>query len=422
MDASFPILEFLIAALIGALVGMEREKKLSEEHDQGIGGIRTFTLFALTGGVAAWLSLELDSVWIFIGIGLCMTAAVLAGYIVNARANSASVGMTTEIAAVVVYLLGGTTLFGHSGLAVALAITVSVILAIKRPLHKLVGKIDQEDLYAGLKLLVATFIVLPVLPNRTVDPWDALNPYKMWWLVILISGLSLVGYIASRVLGSQRGTALTGFFGGLASSTAVSLDFARRSRTEGTTAVTASAFATGLLLSWVVMFGRVIVEVAVVHAPLLANLLVPMITMAMVTAAAAIGMYRLSSGSSTQSSQVPLKNPFSLASAIKFALLFSIVLLGVKIVQQYTEGEGLYLVAALAGLTDVDAITLSMAAFARNGGHTGVAVNSITIAVMTNTAVKCGVVTALGSAALRNRTLAATACVVIAGVVALLVG
>src|SRR4030095_14965546 len=128
------------------------------------------------------------------------------------------------------YLLAGLTTFGHAGLAVALAIATSAVLAFKAPLHASVERIGRDDLYAALKLLIATFIVLPVLPDRTVDPWGALNPYKMWWLVILISGLSLLGYVATRWLGSGRGVPLTGLFGGLVSATGVTLSFARPSR------------------------------------------------------------------------------------------------------------------------------------------------------------------------------------------------
>src|SRR4030095_6479383 len=128
------------------------------------------------------------------------------------------------------YLLAGLTTFGHAGLAVALAIATSAVLAFKAPLHASVERIGRDDLYAALKLLIATFIVLPVLPNRAVDPWGALNPYKIWWLVILISGLSLLGYAAARFLGPQRGPLVTGLFGGLVSSTAVTLGFSRESR------------------------------------------------------------------------------------------------------------------------------------------------------------------------------------------------
>ena len=423
MGDAFPILEFLIALLIGGLVGLEREKQTEAGSELGIGGVRTFALFSLTGGVAAWLSTLLGSKWVFVGFGLCVTATVIAGYVMTARADDTETGMTTEIAALVVYLLGGVTLFGHTGLAAALAIITSVVLAFKRPIHSLIDRLNRTDLHAGLKLLFASFIVLPVLPEEPMDPWGALNPYTMWLLVILISGLSLVGYIASRVLGSRRGTALTGFFGGLASSTAVSLDFARRSRTEGTSPLAANAFAAGLMLSWFMMFVRVIIGVSVVHASLLSGLLAPMTAMGLTTLILAIIHYRRSRGSQPpEARELPLKNPFSLISAIKFAAFFAAVLLVVKIVQGRTQGAGLYGVAALAGLSDVDAIALSMADFAKRGGQASVAVHAITIAVLTNTLVKCGIVATLGTPALRRRTMIATALVLAVGLIALWAG
>jgi uncharacterized membrane protein (DUF4010 family) len=272
-----PVLHFAIALFIGALVGIEREKKQEREGERGIGGIRTFILFAQAGAIAAWLSQRLDTPWIFLGAGVLVTAMVVAGYVAYAREHH-DFGLTTEIAALVVYLLGGTTIFGYPGLAVALAIATSAVLAFKEPLHETVERLGRDDIYAALKLLIATFIVLPVLPDRTVDPWGALNPYKMWWLVILISGLSLVGYAATRWLGPGRGIALTGLFGGLVSSTAVTLSLARRSR-EPDGEGQARALAGGVLVAWTVMFVRVGVIAGALAPGLAGRLAIPLAVM-----------------------------------------------------------------------------------------------------------------------------------------------
>jgi len=417
LNPNIPYLDFAVALFIGALVGIEREKKAAEDQHRGTGGLRTFVLFAETGAVAAWLSECVDSHWIFIGGAICVTAAVLTGYVAHTRVDRSAHGLTTEIAAVVVYMLGGATLYGFQVLAVGLGIVTSAVLAFKRPLHGLVGKLGQEDLYAGLKLLIATFVVLPVLPNRLVDPWGALNPYKMWWLVILIASLSLVGYAVTRWLGVRRGIPLTGFFGGLVSSTAVSLTFARRSREHDGEAKLADVLATGLLLSWAVMFVRVLVEVAVVNRILLGRLVVPLSVMGLLTLALAAVFYRRSqtiSGAGASTSPVPLKNPFSLTSAIQFALFFALVLLVVKQVQENLPGRGLYVVAALAGLTDVDAITLSMADQAKSAVTPSLAVGAITVATLANTLMKCALVAVLGAPVLRARILLAGG-VVLAG-------
>jgi uncharacterized membrane protein (DUF4010 family) len=286
-----------------------------------------------------------------------------------------------------VYLLGGGCVAGHVEIALALGIALSAILAYKQPLHDLVDKLGTDDIEAGVKLLAATFIVLPLLPREAVDPWGAIEPYSLWLLAILIAGLS---------------------------STAVTLTFARQSHDEGDSSD--DALATGLLLAWGIMFVRVIVEVAVVHAPLVAPLLLPMGAMGLVTLALSAWFAARSRAHTAPAGEVPLQNPFSLYSAAKFALIFAVVLLAVKLVQLHSPGRGYYVVAALAGLTDVDAITLSMAALVRDGGadaRTGVA--AIVVAALTNTVVKCGMIVVLADAGLRRRALVSTALLILAG-------
>jgi len=399
--------DFAIALFIGALMGVEREKRIAEKGF-GVGGLRTFVLLAEAGAVAAWLTTELNTPWVFPAVLAAVSAMVLGGYLLQARSHPDAVGLTTEVAAVVTFLLGGVTLFGHREIAVALGILNSALLAYRTPLHTLVGRIGQEDLYAALKLLIATFIVLPLLPDRTIDPWGAVNPYKAWWLVILISGLSLLGYVAMRWLGPDRGTAATGLFGGLVSSTAVSLSFARESRDAAAASRGAGPLAAGVALAWAVMFVRVLVAIAVVHRPLLKDLAAPMGAMLAVCLAAAAMLMRGGRKDGAAGRDVPLKNPFSLQSAIKFAAFFTAVLLVVRAVQSVAPGRGVYAVAALAGLTDVDAITLSMAQMARDAGMLHAAAVAIVIAVVANTIVKCGIVVALGSRPLKTRVAALT--------------
>jgi len=409
------------ALLVGALVGIEREKSKRQVEHVGIGGVRTFVLFALAGAVAAWLSRQLEAPAIFVAAVLGVAGLAVAGYLAQARARPEALGLTTETAAVVVCLLGGACVVGPLGVAVALAVAVSAVLAYKRPLHDLVARLETDDIEAGVKLLAATFIVLPLLPREPVDPLGAIEPWSLWLLVILIAGLSLVGYVATRALGPGRGAALTGLAGGLVSSTAVTLAFARRSRDEG--GRSDALLAAGLLLAWGVMFPRVVVEVAVVHPPLVPALLVPFGAMAAVAlGAAGLFLLRGRTGEDAPPAEVPLRNPFSLTAAVRFALFFAAVLVVVKLAERWVPGRGYYVVAALAGLTDVDAITLSMAQLVRDGGTDArTAASSIVVAALTNTLVKCGVVLALASRALRLRALPATAALLAAGLAALLV-
>lgn len=404
---------FATACLIGALIGLEREKHRMTEDDFGSPGLRTFILVAEIGGIAGWLAHALSAPWI-IGVALgAVSLGVVAGYLVAGRKEAAGLGLTTEFAALVVCLLGALATLGQSPLAIGLAVLTAAVLAYKQSLHGLVAKLGSDDVYAGVRLLIAAFIVLPLLPDRPIDPWGALNPASLWRLVLLISGLSLVGYVATRWLGERMGTALTGVTGGLVSSTAVTLSFARQSRENGDDAQ-APALAGGILLSWAIMFARVVVLVFIVNPALMPSVLVPFAAMAAAATAWAIWSLRRTPEAARGTGDVPLTNPFSLTAAAKFAAFFAVVLVVVKVAERQFADTGTYVVAALAGSADVDIITLSMADQARTR-DAAVAIAAIVIAVVTNTVVKAGMVALLGSAGLRRRVLLAACTVLAAG-------
>jgi uncharacterized membrane protein (DUF4010 family) len=405
--------DFAIAILLGALVGIEREKRKEEEDAGGIAGLRTFTLLALLGAAVGFLARSLSSPWIVAAALLIVGAFVVAGYLVAARSDPESTGLTTEVAAVVVFLLGAMVMLGFAELAIGLGVLTAAVLAYKRPLHGFVDKLGWDDVYAGLRLLIATFIALPLLPDKPIDPWGALNPYTLWLLVILISSLSLIGYVLTRLLGPARGTALTGLAGGLVSSTAVTLSFAREGRDKPKKS---AALSSGILLAWAVMFLRVILLVAVVNLALLSHVLVPFLVMALVVGGFAAFLYYRGGGSDGTAGKkgVNVQNPFSLTAAAKFAALFAVVLLAVKIVQAYFPPTGLYAVAAIAGLTDVDAITLSMSEFAKSG-EARIAVIAIVIAALSNTLVKCGMAFVLAGSTFGRPLLITTIVTLLAG-------
>ena len=412
--------DFATALLIGTLLGIERERHKQSEGDISVGGLRTFILLAMLGAIGGWLAKLLDFPWILVAVVLATLVAVVASYVLAARVQPDALGLTTELAAIAICLLGATVMLGHREIAVALAIAMAAALAYKQPLHGLVSRLDADDVYAGVRLLAATFIVLPLLPDRAIDPLGALNPQKLWLLVLLISSLSLVGYVAVRLLGPDRGIPLTGLTGGLVSSTAVTLSFARQSREKGQ-ADSAPAFACGILIAWGVMFLRVLAMVLIVNRGLLPRLVLPFLGMAAVSAGVAWVMFRRGAHDGSAGSGVPLSNPFSLTSAAKFAALFALVLLLVAFVQQDYPPGGVYVVAALAGTTDVDAITLSMSQYAQRG-EVDVAVTAIVIAALTNTVVKALMVTGLGAPGLRRPILIGAASIVFAGLAAVLLG
>jgi uncharacterized membrane protein (DUF4010 family) len=407
---------FLIALLIGALVGIEREKHKNNNHPGSFAGVRTYILFAQLGAVSAWLSVFLQTPWLFIAALSAVSVTVLCAYYLENKAKAAALGLTSELSAITVCLLGGAVIFGFAEIAVSLAIFTSAILAFREPLHGLISKIGADDLYAGLKLLIASFIVLPLLPNEAIDPWQVLNPYKLWLLVILISALSLVGYIAVRSLGSVKGTMITALTGGLVSSTAMTLSFARSSQTENDSGA-ANRLAAGILVSWLVMFGRVILIVTAISVPLMRQLLWPLVGLALVTAVLAMAFFLASHRlqSASVATAVPVNNPFSLWSAIQFALLFALVLLLVKLAEHYAPGQGLYWLAAVAGLTDVDAISLSLADYASRGESVQLAATAIGIAILSNSLVKTAMVWVAGAQHLALRISAAMLVLSLAG-------
>jgi uncharacterized membrane protein (DUF4010 family) len=424
IDLDFAAIQnFAIAILIGALIGIEREKRRDTEVT--IGGIRTFILLAILGAVGGFLSREYGSIWPLLVVVATGGVTVVAGFLIDAEERKGPIGLITELAGIVVIVLAGLATLNHAALAVGLGILVAALLAYKQPLHGLVDKIGWDDMFAGLRLLIATFIVLPLLPDRTVDPWQALNPRELWLLVVLISGLSMVGYVATRWLGPGRGAVVTGLTGGLVSSTAATLAFSRQSQEAGS-AHAVQLLAMGTLIAWTVMFARVLVIAFAVNPVLLQDLAVPMAVMGVACLLSVAVLYWRylqsqmgSKGAKNGSADIVISTPFSLTQAVKFALLFAVILLLVKILGDLDRQEGLYLVAALAGLTDVDAITLSMSQYAR-GGAAEVATIAIIVATLSNTVVKAGMAISIGSAAYRTPMLAATAFLGVVGGAAIL--
>lgn len=406
---------FLVALLIGALVGIEREKKKVSEPGHAFGGIRTYTLIALVGAASAWLGETMSMPWILPVTTGVVGLTVLASYLMQNRSGSEGApGLTSEVAALAVCLLAAMVVTGERGLAVALGVVTSAVLAYKQPLHGWVARVGMEDLLAAIKLLVASFIVLPLLPDEPVDPWGALNPYKLWLLVILISALSLVGYVAMRWLGRAQGTAITGLAGGLVSSTATTMSFARQSRQAGDADTTGHALAAGVLISWAVMVVRVGVLVAIVNRGLLQQVGLPLAAMAVTTVLLLAWHYRAGLEARGDGEPQPqLSNPFSLAAAIRFGALFAVVLLGVKIVQQHAP-QWVVGMAALAGSVDVDAITLSIAG-QPPGTNADQLPLALVAAVLSNTVVKCAIVVGWGGGALRRHVAVATAVLLAVG-------
>jgi len=375
---------FGAALAIGFLIGLQREYAHGGPGKEIFAGERTLALMGLVGCTAAMAADILASPWAFVGIILPVGALIAVAHFVAAQRGQ--VGLTSEVAALMTILAGALCYWGYLALAVAITVSTTVLLSLKMETDKFIRRITREDIYATLKFAVITAIVLPVLPNQSFGPppWDVLNPHKIWLMVVFISGISFLGYVLVKVVGSRQGIGLTGLLGGLVSSTAVTLSFSQRSQKE---TELAKPFALAIMVAWTVMFSRVLVEVAALNADLLSTLWAP------VAASAAAGLaycvYLYFSQRTDEKGDVDFSNPFELGPAIKFGLIYGVILLLSKAAQMYLGTSGLYLSSIVAGLTDVDAITLSVAELSRAGGGLSLSTGAraIVLAAMSNTAV-----------------------------------
>jgi uncharacterized membrane protein (DUF4010 family) len=408
-------LRFAAALGLGVLIGLERER--TQKPEGGFAGVRTFGLISLAGALAAYVDIALARPALGLALFVAVAALVVVSAVVSARQGD--IGITTEVSALLAFVLGFLCVGGNVPLAAGLAVASGAVLALKQWLHGLARRIESADVEATLQFAIVTLIILPLVPNQTYGPppLDVINPYMIWWMVVLISGLNFASYILVKVVGAEHGVGLTGLLGGLVSSTAVSLGFAQRSRTQPEQA---PALALGILLAWTVMFFRVVLLVAVV-APALARDLAPGMGVLGTLSLALVLLLRRRQRSAERASVSAGANPFELAQAIRFGLLFGVVTFVAKAAQVYLGEGGLYLAGALAGLTDVDAISLSMAQLALSEpASQGAAARTVVIAVLANTAVKGALASFLGAPALRSVMLPITGVLLAAGALATL--
>jgi uncharacterized membrane protein (DUF4010 family) len=405
-------LRFAVALGLGMLIGLERERAKGQD---GGAGVRTFALIALAGAIAGHLQSDLGLDWLALAIFVAVGALLVSSYVLTAQHGDT--GITTEVSALLSFLLGLLCSHGQLQMAAWVAVAMALMLALKDWLHQLARRIDASDVEATLKFAIVTLIVLPLVPDHDYGPapLDVLNPYKVWLMVVLISGLNFVSYLLIKVVGTEHGIGLAGLLGGLASSTAVTLGFSQRSLQAD---ANAPALALGILLAWTVMFFRVVVMTGLVSGPLGLRLAMAMGALCVVSLGASYWLWR--QRPARQRGEVSAgQNPFELGEAIKFGLLFGVVVFVAKAAQVYLGEAGLYLAAGVAGLSDVDAITLAMADRARDDAQNlDVAARAIVIAVLANTLVKSGLAATLGSAELRRLTLPISAALFAAGALA----
>ena len=397
-----------VSLLIGALIGLERERSIEDSHKL-FAGIRTFPLIGLFGFLAGMLG-HVITPWLLVILSFGYFILVITSYVFSARAGYH--GATSELAAVIIFLLGILVYWEFFAIAIASSVVLTLFLSVKTPLKNMIGKVQEADIYATLKFAIITAIILPVLPNETMGPFDVLNPRQIWYMVVLIAGISFAGYVLVKMFGSEKGLWLTGFLGGLVSSTAVTLSFSQKSRA---TPDLSRTFASAIILASAIMPPRVLVEIAVVNSSLLGYIWPYLL----ILSGAGIGAsaFLLLGARKAAKGSVELENPFELMSAIKFGLIFAIILFAAKAGQFYLGTSGVLLTAMVAGATDVDAITLSMANLAKTSVTETTAATAIMIAVTVNTLVKAGMAIMLGAVGLRKYTLPGFGAMLLTGMI-----
>lgn len=374
-----------IALIIGMMIGLQREMHYQKKGEISFAGIRTFALIALYGYLSAWMQ---TLVPLFLPIAMVIFGAmVLVSYF-----TKASKGATTEMAAILTFVLGVMLHFSLEPYVISLAIVILFLLEIKGNIAKIEAHITAEDLSSATLFLMMTFVVLPLLPDKMVDPFEIFNPYKTWLMVVLIAGISFIGYIAIKILGNKRGVYLTGIFGGLVSSTAVSITL---SKLYAIKKLFLKNFAGGMAIASTIMYLRVLLETSFFNLSLTKVLAIPYLGAALIGFAFVFYLYKNEIPHKIEHAEVN-NNPLALSEALKLGLLFGLIFGSIGIFQSKFGDSGVYIISFLSGFTDVDAITLSLSQLALHKISEEAAIYGIIIATTVNSLVKLGIVFFLG--------------------------
>jgi uncharacterized membrane protein (DUF4010 family) len=396
----------IVAAIGGMAVGVERQWS---GHATGprarFAGIRTFFLLGGIAGAIGWLHAGGATIL----AGALLAAVVALVIVAYASVSRSEIDATTEVSALVVVAAGVLAGLGQLRLASGAIALTCFVLVEKSRLHALVKRIDDESLHAAARFAVMAVVVLPLLPQGPYGPWDAIRPRELWLLVLFCSGLSFGGFIARRALGGTHGYALAGLFGGLISSTNVALTFAHTSRH---TRQVGASLADGVIAACTVLFVRVLV-LTVVLEPGLARVLLPY-TLAPLLVGVAVLTVRVRSRTGRVSEAEPARNPLQIGAALQMAAVFQIVLLGVEWARRVWGEAGVIASGAVLGLTDVDALTISMAKGVTGGVPVEVAARALAIGILANTGLKLAIVLSIGASAFRRAAALALAAMTLA--------
>ena len=402
-----------VALAIGFLIGLERGWKARNEPEGGrAAGLRTHALGGLLGGVWGALALTRENDGL---IAIALAFAVYSGAILLFRYRESidekTFGVTTVVAAMLTFALGALAVMGDMAVAGGMGVAAAALLAFKDVLHGWVGRISWLELRSGLLLAAMTFILLPMLPDRTIDPWNTINPFEMWLLTVMIAAISFAGYIAIKAVGDEAGIVMTGVAGGLASSTAVTVTLAEMAKEHPEKV---APLTSGALFASATMAARVLAVVAAVGTSILPKIALPIGVGGV--ALLGIAFYFLKQNTNgVGGGRLKLTNPFELKTVLKFGLLLTAITAATKLLTRIGTGQGVYVLALFSGIADVDAMTLSMSRQAADPASVTLAANAILIVVAVNTVAKAVIGWMTGGAEFGKRMMAAAVVAIAAG-------
>lgn len=401
----------LIATGIGLVIGLEREHASLTEDQEHFAGIRTFVFVVLFGFLSTFVSV-VSTHWVLVG-GLLATISIVAvSYWVSA--SRGAIGGTTEVTTLLAFLVGSTTFMGFIQESLAVTVLIVVLLSLKVKFKHIIGRITNDELYAFIKFVVLALLIFPFLPNHTVGPYDVFNPRELGWIIVLTSGLGFAGYLLMKFLGSDRGILITGILGGIVSSTVVTWVFAKKSR-EAPTLSRMCVVAISAASSMMVI--RVLIWVVVFNQSLLPGLLLPLILIFSAGVGTSIFFYTRSDSASENRPDFPLGEALNLREVVFFGLLYTGILFLVSYANHRFGASGIFVSSAIAGLTDIDAITISVSKLSLDVVSLTTAKNAILLATLSNTVVKIGISLWAGSKALKKYVLIGYGLVFAAGLI-----
>ncbi|ENS4968824.1 MgtC/SapB family protein [Vibrio fluvialis] len=407
----------LVALLLGAIVGTQRGW-VARNNVEGsrVAGIRTFSLVGLYGGLSAILAAHYSP--LLLGFALLALVVLASIAFVLKQRKSQDISITGVVSLLVTFVLGSLAVSGEPVLAAAAAVITAVVLDNKKELHEALQKLQEYELDAALRLMLISIVMLPLLPNQSYGPWQALNPYEIWWMVVLIASISFLGYFAIKIGGAKRGVLFTSVFAGFSSSTALTLQFSNLSRDQPTIS---PLLASGILLCCGTMFPRLLIVASLINTEL-TPILWPVIAVMM------IGLYipawfiwRSTDVDFNEDPSASHKNPLALQSALWFGVILAIIMLLAHALSDWFGQAGTLALSAVSGITDVDAITLALGRQSTHSLDAYTAAMGIIIAASINTLVKMGMVISIGDRGLWVRVAPAMVLSVVAGAVTLLI-